>query len=160
MKIYQQGGLEDLLLYRWWEQLVLSGDVQNAYTGLDTPSAMFHMMAPPNVLLYEHDESGIWFAMWVESTGLAGFVHMWIAHADRHTKRALKAVLEALRTLLDHMDPLVAVTHIEAVSQEHEKVGFQRLGALPSKGQLLHITYLTKAQFEKETARFQSLTEH
>lgn len=164
MPIYQRTGLEDIKLMQWWERMVISKDIL-PYTGLETLSSMYFALSAPTILVYEEDESGIWLMLWVEPSSYGGFIHVWIAAAERRTKKALKAILDGLRFFLygsetfKGFEVLIGVTSVEMVADEHQKLGFVRMGVLPTK-EPIYITCLTRDAFERETSRFQSLTEH
>jgi hypothetical protein len=160
MEQYKASGLEDLKLYRWWEKMVLSGDLQRGYTGMDKLSAFFNAMQVPTQLLYEENETGIWFTSWIEPQTFGGaLVHVWIASEARQTKRATKAVMLALTHFLSLYPVLIGVTNSEAIALEHEKVGFVRLGEIPFilGDESTYVTFLTRAAFERAAKHFAPL---
>lgn len=161
MKTYTADGLQDLALHKWWVTMVLSGDLQRGYgPHMDKLSSFFSTMQAPTELIYEEDESGIWFAMWLDPQGWgAGYVHVWVAAAERPTKKAVRAVIMGLTHYLERYPVLIGVTQLEAVALEHEKFGFRRLGEVPMilDGETAYITVVTREAFAAATARFHPL---
>lgn len=158
MKTYEPG-IADVSLFTWWKTMALTGDLQRGYTGLDTLSSFFASMQAPTQLIYEENEAGIWFAMWAEPRFGGAFVHVWIATEARQTKKAVRAVIEALNFYLGQFPGLIGVTGSETVALEHEKFGFVRLCEIPLifGDEDTYITLLTREKFTQAIQQYEPL---
>lgn len=152
MLAYTPDAQADLRLFAWYEKLVVSGDLKKQFDDprLWSLSAFLFNFQEPTVLLYDVDKQGIWFAMWAQPSyrGTAD-VHMWAREEKRHTKDIVRATFLALSALLQQFHMLLSITTNDRFSQEHEKVGFVRLGAFPGpEGESdSYVTYLTRENF-------------
>ena len=152
MLTYEPSAKQDLALYQWYEQLVLSGDMKKAFgQAYWSLSAFLSNFQEPTVLLSESDDKGFWFCLWAKP-GYEGTadVHVWIREEKRRTKDALTAVTLGLTTLFQRFAMLMGITQDETIADEHLKLGFVRLGVLPKigDGADMYINYLTRESFE------------
>lgn len=124
---------QDQLLADWWMRMDADGDLPRTFAaGSRTMRELFHMMAPPQVLFYERDAEGIWFACWVEQLLSAACVGVWCRTDRRRSKGLLFSFLEALDLILRFAPVVIGITRHENLLASHTRLGYTVLGAVPN----------------------------
>ena len=161
MRQYGGAAWEDSLLATWWLELIKSGELQATLgTRFEALSEFYAAWRPPARLLYEFEDGQVKVACWYDPSPLAGaYFSMWVAPTWRRTKRAFRAILEALAVgYNEYANPvLLFVTASPAVARLHHHFGATVLGCVPHlyDGERdAYVAYLTREQFQAISARF------
>ena len=155
MKLYETG-LDDVRVHRMWEQMMLSGDMKNfppCFAGL---TIFLNMVQRPTTFLFEEDDLGIWFAMWLEpSTWDFGIISMWIREDKRQSgKLVMPAISLALHHFFTKVSMIVAYTIQPRLIEEYTNFGCELRGVLPriAFGEDAFMFTMTREQFAAKLA--------
>lgn len=154
MRIYESG-LDDVRVHRLWEQMMLSGDIKSFPACLLSLTTFLNTMQPPTTLLFEEDDSGIWFAMWMEpATWDFGTLNLWVRDGMRHSRAALAAVNLALHHCFTKVTMVMVYAIDPQLMQEYVHFGLELRGLLPkiADGEDAYLLTLTAEQFAVQQA--------
>ncbi len=147
--VYERRPDQDILISRWWESLVESGEI-DLITAKSTRSlsGFFRMLGPPRILLYTGEEF-IDFAVWLEKapTSTKGyFLSNWTAKSLRGTRRHLRLMHTVYEGAFKFADVLVGMTKQKDLLDIHQKIGYVYGCAIPYffDNDPAYIVYLTK----------------
>lgn len=163
MKEYQNPATEDPTLLGWYRQLIKTGDIRTLFRIEHWPlSGFFGRFQPPTVLYYDTTAEGdVWFGAWGTpiAHGVVAF-DLWIAEPQRHTKAAVKNVVDAVAKLFETQRLILVTTTSETIAAEHLKFGFIRVGHIPEflDGEDAYVSYMNRNTFSAVAARFSTLT--
>jgi hypothetical protein len=108
------------------------------------------LFSPPQQLLFDVDEEGVWFAVWVEPF-LGGLWHSyWVRPDKQRSKAALINFIEVLRTLFEVTNVVVSATKHQHLLDILRKLGYNVGLLVPDlfnkgNGWMIH---LHKSQFK------------
>jgi len=142
----------DLLLLRWWDQLVVQGELVPAFgPRMLSLSTFFQTFQPPTLCLLgvEAVEQRLWFVAWVEPALSGGLFCLWVAPEKRQSKQMIAAGVDALEACFQHYPVLLAATADPRLALEYQKIGCTPLGTVPQLfgDRDVETLYLTKADF-------------
>lgn len=149
IKTYERRSDQDILIARWWESLVESGEINLITTrGCRSLSGFFRMLGPPRILLYTEEES-IDLAVWFEKAGTSDkgyFFSTWTDKSIRGTRRQIRTLHTIYEGLFKFADVLVGVTKQKELLDVHRKGGYVYSGAVPYffDSDPAYMVYLTK----------------
>jgi hypothetical protein len=150
MKVYNSG-IDDVRVHRLWEQMMLSGDIKNFPPSFCSLTTFLNTMQPSTTLLFEEDDSGIWFAMWLErSMWDFGYVGFWGREDKRqHGKEGMRAIKLALHHFFTKVSMIVVFTVVPKLAAEYMRFGCESRGTLPGVafGKDAFLLTLTRDQF-------------
>ena len=125
---YAPSPREDWDLLQWWLKLGELEELEGTFTKtMMMLSAWFNNFQPPATKLFlEKDESGITVAFWLEPTGYgSAFCGFWVSPEKRHTKAALRALLEGLDLAFQTYPVIIAVSKNPVVVSQLGRLGFE-----------------------------------
>ncbi len=149
IRTYSRQPDEDILISRWWESLVESGEINLITTrNCRSLSGFFGMLGPPRILLYTGEES-IDFAVWIEKAGTSDkgyFFSTWTVASLRGTRTQIQLLHVIYEGLFKFADVLVGVTKQKELLDVHRKGGYVYSGAVPYffDSDPAYMVYLTK----------------
>ena len=152
IRLYKCQADQDILIARWWEHLVETGDINLvAARNARSLSGFFSMIGPPRVLFYTGEES-VDFAVWLERAGNADkgyYFSNWIAEHLRGTRRHLRLMHMSYESAFKFADVLVGITKQKELLDIHRKIGYVYGCVIPYffDSDPAYIVYLTKAGY-------------
>jgi hypothetical protein len=154
---YEASAGEDILIARWWVRMYDDGDIDRLFTkDAQTLASLLRIIAPPKVMLYAADESGIWFAMWFEQMFSSLVAGMWTRADRRRSRETLDAILAAYDLAFTASASVLGITKQPELLRGHRKLGYRILGAVPHMwdGDDAWIVVLTRGTFQEMTAKY------
>lgn len=152
VRLYTRQADQDILISRWWESLVESGEINLITTrNCRSLSGFFRMLGPPRMLFYAGEES-IDFAVWLEKAGNSDkgyFFSNWIAKPLRGTRRQLRLMHAIYEGTFEFADVLVGMTKQKNLLDIHQKIGYVYGCVVPYffDSDPAYIVYLTKSGY-------------
>lgn len=132
LTVYTPGVAEDLLMFDWYRVMGSCEDLEQAFSVHLAPFGAWIEAMRKSFLVYAADDTGVWFASWMDAGAMSGaFYGLWIREDRRHAADALPLVIESIHLGLERFPVLIAVTQQPKVSLTAQRVGFQRLGVVP-----------------------------
>ena len=158
MKVYEPDLGPDVLIAKWWMQVVDDGDMGRMLGNGSIPLSEFLLFwREPRMLLYETDDKGISSAFWTESIMQGAFFGMWCRPDMRRTPQFQTALDLALTSMFTSIKVLIAITMQPKMLERYTHMGYRMIGTVPElfAGQETYILSLTGADFEtaKEARR-------
>jgi hypothetical protein len=152
MRIYESG-LDDVRVHSLWEQMMLSGDIKHFPACLLSLTTFLNTMQPPTTLLFEEDDSGIWFAI-EPATWDFGTLNLWVRDGMRHSRAVLRAINLALHHCFTKVAMVMVYTLDPKLMQEYVHFGLELRGLLPkiADGKDAYLLTLTAEQFASSQA--------
>lgn len=164
MTVYEPGIHSDLLLLDWYQTMAQASDgfttdLERAFSVTMAPLAAFLTELRRCFLVYEADDSGIWFAAWFDPAMTGAYHHAWIRADRRASKGALAAMIESLYLGLQKWPVLISVTKQPSVVSAIRGLGFTTLGDIPwlFDGETATISWLDSAHFYPAVKKFERL---
>ncbi len=158
MTVYDGSPQADLLLLDWWTRMAATTDLEQAFSVVHASAgSFFQSFRPPNILIYEVDDEGIWFAAWFDPVMSGAFYGLWIAPPMRLSMSALRAVQASVAFGLEKFPVLIGATRHVKVARQAARFGARILGDIPNlfDGETATIGYITN-----ETVRAPRLANH
>lgn len=127
MDVYQPGLEADAQLVLLWRFMLESGDLGNFPDELSMLSCFLRTMQPPTTLYLERDDTGPWFAFWVEPNTLPfAIVSLWVRGDHRQSLSGIRAVHEALRRTFEEHETIIGYIGDEKLAATYEHFGLGR----------------------------------
>lgn len=150
MDLYTPDPRSDAFLFRLYNEMLASKDIFAYPDRLQSLSAFFATMQPPNTLYLEldaHEQPRL--ALWFEPQPLNfAVVSLWVQEEFRRTREALRLVMEGLAHGFREYETLIAYSGDPAVTQLYEHFGLARHSPDLYVGELaITMLSLTRQQF-------------
>ena len=147
---------QNWLVADWFALIERNGENALMFPVPHTLSSFLEQFAPPNVLLIEIDDRGIWFAVWLTPAQSGAFYSLWIREDKRSTKAAYKLGIETQELALQQFTCLLTLTTQERLLELWKRMGYSILGRIedlfgPGKG--AWFGYLSKEAFDGRSSR-------
>ena len=127
--IYEGTTHQDLLMLRWWEDLLESGEMSDVMSCDVSPSQFFDHFDPGKMtLVLATDDEGIWFAQWFAAWESVVTASVWVRKDMRKTKRMATTMEQVLTQAFEAWHTIVAVTVQPLVAKMCERMGATNLG--------------------------------
>ena len=129
---YTRTAPEDLILLKWWMEMVESGDLQLAFPLTTQPLGAFLSMFQSKCILITSG-SPIWYAFWFEPAfnSRAAWVGNWCSPSKRGTRTQFDATWAMFSYVLAAFPNILAMTKQESLIDEMTKIGYSVLGKFP-----------------------------
>lgn len=133
---YDRSAVHDLLLGRWCEELLVSGDWDKCFlVSQKTPSWFYGYFARDVQLRFVEDKGRIVIAGWFEPCLARGaFFSLWVAPEWRGTPKNVTAVGELLAWAFSHVKTVLSITTQEETLEVYQAMGYTLLGQIPHLG--------------------------
>ncbi len=133
MHMYEHNDLaHGCLLSQWWYELHRSGDIDKLFPKrAQTLQALFKLFESPLIAMFDMDDDGIWFMVWLSPAVDGAFFSLWIRNDKRHTKEAYSNLRTAYEAALGAFPVLMGITIQERLLVQHEKLGYSVYGPIP-----------------------------
>jgi hypothetical protein len=152
INVYERRPDQDILISRWWESLVESGEINLVATRSGRSlSGFFSMLGPPRILLYTGEEF-IDLAVWFEKAGTSDkgyYFSTWTDESIRGTRKQVRTLHTIYEGLFKFADVLVGITKQKELLGIHRKVGYVYGCAVPYlfDNEPAYVVYLTKSGY-------------
>lgn len=147
----EPGAASDILLLRWWQQMVEDGELLEVFGDcVATPSGFLSVFGDARTTLYYiADDDGIGLALWYEPFMGNTALGMW-GRKDWRKRRWWEPLRETLREQLKLFPLVIAMTRNQNLVVAGPEMGFAVLGQVPFlyRGDTCTIEYLTREMFE------------
>jgi hypothetical protein len=121
-----------MLLARWWAELHENKEICSTFSEEALPLPGFYKVFENAILTFEADNEGIWFACWCSPSLSGAFFSLWIAKRRRKSKLAYYFTMKMYEKALAIWPVLLGITKQPKLLKEHEKLGYEILGKIPS----------------------------
>lgn len=146
----EPGAASDILLLRWWQQMVEDGELLEVFGDcVATPSGFLSVFADTRTTLYyTADENGIGLALWYEPFMGNTALGMW-GRKDWRKRRWWDALKATLAEQLETFPMIIAMTRNKNLVVAGPEMGFVKLGQVPYlyRGDTCDILYCTRESF-------------
>ena len=149
---YIPGREHDMLLTSWWARMDADGELETTLAeSCRILSGFIASFQRPRVLFFDADENGICMAIWFEPLMSGAFAGLWVAQHKRHSPSTLKNFRAIFDIALRHFSVIIGVTKKENLISQHERLGYELLGRIPSlfDGEDAWILTLTREGFNE-----------
>lgn len=148
MIAYDQSFGHDMLLLGWWSRMFHNADLDRTFTqDLHAPGAFMACWRAGNrALVFDHDDEGIWIAIWFQPVMSGAYMGIWVRPDQRLTKRrTVEAVKTTLVTALGHWEPILSLTKQEKLLRPLRGLGYDVVGRVPGlwDGEAVWVAALT-----------------
>jgi len=116
----------------WWSGLRASGSLDFLHASAHGLPGFLGLFQPPANLLYAHAEGlGIWLAVWVSPYFDVGSISVWVHPSRRHTKEAVRLIIQAYRLAFQQWPVLIGLTKVKPLLSVQERMGYTVVGSIP-----------------------------
>ena len=142
--------VDEYMAVDWYSKLVQSGDMAVTFTPDMRYLGNFLAYWRRAVLAYASDESGVFFACWVEPIMSGSFFGAWVREDKRHTVTALKLLTYAYDEAFKTSTVLIGLCKQEHLQDLHRKLGYKRACVVPGlwNGEDVDVYVMTRAMWE------------
>lgn len=157
LTLYTGTADEDVLVGRWYMQMVADGDLDGLFTrDSRTLGAVFAQVRRPHTLVYARDDDGLWFTVWGVQLLSGTFLGLWVRRDRRRSREALRAVLDALAWYLEALPLVLGVTKQANHLREHRRLGYDVVGKIEGwfDGEDAWIVKLTRERLHATLERY------
>lgn len=146
MIVYDGSDDHKLALKSWYDEMVRSDELQAAFAASvhEFDAWMANWNPAQRSLIFDIDERGMWYAVWLEPAFRGAFVSLW-ARSDRRTSADLDTFDQILDLAFQHFSVLMLVTRRPELVATFERFGITTLGSIPRlfDGHDAFVAYLT-----------------
>jgi hypothetical protein len=151
MTIYDPNNVQhSLLVAQWWAIAQQDGDLDlMMMRNSHALGQFFKRFEPPNILVFDTDDLGIWLAAWFTPMMTAAFYSLWI-RPDRRGRETVPYVLQTYEMGFKVWPVLLGVTKQERLLRNHERLGYRIVGPVSRvfDGEDGWLVELTKESFD------------
>lgn len=151
MELYLPGTNGDADLFKWYLQLVQTGDLQKIAGPSVWPIGGFmtQFTSPNASLFYAEDDKGWWAAAWASPFVGGANWGFWLREDKRGGCDGPDFLFEFQSVAFEYYAVLIAVTKQGAVVGKLEQLGYTVLGPVPYlfEGEPCYISYLTREDY-------------
>ncbi|MCH7759809.1 hypothetical protein IIA15_00185 [candidate division TA06 bacterium] len=154
IEIYQGSSNQDLFIAQWWAKIQTNGELKMTFSSnCYALSGFFSLFQKPNVLTFDVDQKGLWFAAWFEPVMSSAFMGLWVDKRKRGTISSWKNFERVVSEGLSNFSSIMGVTKQEKLVAQHKKIGYTELGVIPGifDGEDGFILLLTKEAWERRS---------
>lgn len=158
IRIYHYDGsaVHDLLLARWYDDLLRLGDWDKCFlVSRQSPSWFYQYFSREVRLNFVEDQGRIMVAGWFEPCLARGtFFSLWVAPEWRPVPKGLEAVGAILTYAFQSVDVVLSITTQAETLEVYQRMGYTLLGEIPhlgGEGRPVWLLTLTAAQLQEGT---------
>ena len=147
---------DEWLLVDWYAQLIKSGDMAVTFTpDMRYMGNFLAWFRAPRTLAISNDNSGVFFAFWLESFLSGAFCGLWVREDKRQSPTAMKLIIEAYNSAFQVYTVLMGICKQEHLRDVHLKLGYTKKTTIPAlwNGDAVDFYAITKDDWEKRHER-------
>jgi hypothetical protein len=151
LRLYQQHGIEDVLLLSWYNELVQTGDIDIFHPTMSNLSNFLAYWKPPRALFYIPKREGLNMAFWLDPDQKKAYSGLWVTESKRHSVAIYREIQRCYAAAFGEFNVLIGISHKKNLVESHKKLGYTVLGEIPhgwDGDRSVYVVYLTKEDFE------------